>query len=86
EKYVTFAAAGRNVQKAELGNINIRDLAAVVLYALGIDAPAFDESGWTSQIPTGMFADDTIAAYRDISHLTGAAPRISKVPHTSELV
>ena len=30
--------------------------------------------------------DDDIPAYRDISHLTGAAPRISKVRHTSELI
>jgi len=66
--------------------MNIRDLAAVVLYAFGIDAPVFDEKGWTAQIPDGIFADDSIPAYRDISHLTGAAPRVSKVPHTSELI
>lgn len=86
EKYVTFAAAGKNVQKTTLDLVNIRDLAAIVLYAFDIDAPAFDEAAWTSQIPTGMFADPAIPAYRDISHLTGAAPRVSKVPHTSELV
>ena len=86
EKWVTFAAVGKTVQKTYIEAMNIRDLAAVVLYAFGIEAPAFDEKGWTAQIPDGMFADDEIPAYRDISHLTGAAPRVSKVPHTSELL
>ena len=66
--------------------MNIRDLAAVVLYALGIDRPAIDEQGWTSQVPEGLFSDDAIVPYRDLSHLTGAAPRVSKTPHTSELI
>lgn len=86
EKYVTLAAVGKNVATGEIGTANIRDLAAIVLYALGIDAPEFDEAGWTSQIPQHLFCDDSIPAYRDISHLTGAAPRVSKTPHTSELI
>ena len=86
EKYVTFAAAGKTVQKGTIKQMNIRDLAAVVLYALGIERPAIDEQGWTSQIPEGLFQDDAIAPYRDLSHLTGAAPRVSKIPHTSEVV
>ena len=86
EKYVTFAAKGRGVSKGKIAEMNIRDLAAVVLYAFGINTPDFDENGWTSQIPDGIFEDDSIPEYRDISHLTGAAPRISKVPHTSELI
>ncbi len=56
-----------------------------VLYAMGIDAPNFDEKGWTSQIPDGVFTDYN-GEYRDISHLTGAAPRVSKVHHQSEPV
>ncbi len=86
EKYVTFAATGKNVVKGEPTDMNIRDLSAIVLYALGIDAPAFDENGWTSQIPQNLFDDLTISTYRDISHLTGAEPRISKAPHQSELL
>ena len=86
EKYVTFAASGKGVKHGTIREMNIRDLAAIVLYSLGIDAPAFDEQGWTSQIPEGMFDASDIPVYRDISHLTGAAPRISKVPHTSELI
>lgn len=86
EKYVTFAAAGKDVNKVQLEKMNIRDLAAIVLYSFGIDLPEFDEAGWTSQIPEGLFNDSTIPEYRDISHLTGAAPRISRVPHMSELI
>ncbi|MBR3835936.1 MAG: alkaline phosphatase [Clostridia bacterium] len=85
EKYVTFAATGNGVNKTLIEAMNIRDLAAIVLYAMGIEAPEFDEEGWTSQIPEGLFADYT-GGYRDISHLTGAAPRISKIHHESELI
>ena len=85
EKYVTFAAVGKDINSGEIGEMNIRDLAAIVLYAMGIEAPDFDEKGWTSQIPKGLFSDYD-GEYRDISHLTGAAPRISKTHHKSELV
>ena len=86
EKYVTLAATGKTVVKGLIGEANVRDIAAIVLYALGIAAPEFDEAGWTSQVPENLFADPTLPAYRDISHLTGAALRISKVPHTSVLL
>lgn len=86
EKLTTFAAVGRGVKSGAVEEMNVRDLAAIVLYAFGIEPPAFDERGWTAQIPGGIFEDAAIPAYRDISHLTGAAPRISKAPHTSQLV
>ncbi len=85
EKYVTFAATGKTVRNNEIEEMNIRDLAAIILYALDIKAPEFDEKGWTSQIPKGLFSDCE-TPYRDISHLTGAAARISKEQHTSELI
>ncbi len=85
EKYVTFAATGKGVNCTHIREMNIRDLAAIVLYAIGIDAPDFDENGWTSQIPVGLFSGYD-GEYHNISHLTGAAKRISKVHHTSELV
>lgn len=84
EKLVTFAAAGKNVKPGTIGEMNIRDLSAIVLYALGIDAPEFSETGWTAQVPENLFDDASLPPYRDISHLTGAAPRISRVRHTSE--
>lgn len=86
EKLVTFAASGKNVINGKIGKMNIRDLAAIVLYALGIKAPEFNEKGWTSQIPEGLFDDNSLPVYKDISHLTGAAARISKTHHTSELI
>ncbi len=85
EKFVTFAAVGKDINSGEIGEMNIRDLAAIVLYGMGIEAPAFNEKGWTSQIPKGLFSDYD-GEYRDISHLTGAAPRISKEHHKSELI
>ena len=86
EKLVTFAAAGRTVANCAPDDMNIRDLSAIVLCALGIEAPEFDEKGWTSQVPEGLFKGAELPPYRDISYLTGAAPRISKVPHTSEII
>lgn len=86
EKYVTLALAGKSVVKGRIPAANVRDLSAIVLYALDIESPEFDEDGWTSQVPQGVFCDPALPAYRDISHLTGAAPRISKLPHTSELI
>lgn len=86
EKYVTFAASGKNVKSGIIEAMNIRDLAAIVLYSFGIDLPKFDEAGWTAQIPEDLFIDTDAPEYKDISHLTVAAPRISKVPHTSELL
>ena len=86
EKYVTFAMTGEGVKRTEIQEMNIRDLSAIVLYALGIAMPDFDEGGWTAQIPEGIFEDISIPSYRDISHLTGASPRISRAAHTSELV
>ncbi len=86
EKYVTFAASGKNVIKGEPDTVNVRDLSAIVLYALGIDMPKFDREGWTSQIPDRLFDDSSIEPYRDISDLTGALPRISNEPHKSQLL
>ena len=86
EKYVTLALCGKTVRAGEISDANVRDLSAIVLYALGIEAPSFDESGWTSQIPEGIFERCDLPKYKDISHLTGATPRISNLPHTSELL
>ena len=85
EKYVTFAAVGKGVSSKGIGEMNIRDLAAIILYGMGIEAPSFNEKGWTSQIPKGLFAEYE-GEYRDISHLTGAAERISREHHKSELL
>lgn len=52
EKYITFAAAGHNVNsKCAFENARIKDLAAITAYALGIEAPA----SWAAQVPEGLF-------------------------------
>lgn len=86
EKLTTFACVGPTVQRCDIEEMNIRDLAAITLYALGIEAPEFSETGWTSQVPVGIFADYTLPEYRDISHLAGGVPRISRVQHITEIV
>ena len=86
EKYVTFGAVGNTVSEGVLENMNIRDLAAIVLYALGIDSPAFDGQGWTAQLPPGLFGELTDIQYKDISHLDSAAPRRSDAQHQSQLI
>lgn len=85
EKYVTFAATGKGVNKTRIKQMNIRDLAAITLYASGIKLPDFNEKGWTSQVPEELF-EGYNGEYRDISHLTGAPPRISKEHHKSERI
>ena len=52
EKLITFAAKGKTV--IDGGNIDgfeIRDTAAIVLYALGYEQPA----SWTARVPSGLF-------------------------------
>lgn len=84
ERYVTFAARGKTVREGCPENANIRDLPAVVLYALGIDLPEFDIEGWTSQVPVGMFIGTEENIYRDVSCEKGAAPAISKEQYISQ--
>lgn len=57
EKYITLAAAGKHVPRGEIGSACTRDLSAIVLYALGIDVPAYDEGAFSSQIPDGIFPE-----------------------------
>lgn len=51
EKYVMFAASGKNVQNGTIGDIEIRDTAAIVLHALGYESP----ETWTARVPSGLF-------------------------------
>ena len=57
EKFVTFAAAGKTVCPKAIPKMRIRDLAAIVLYALGVPAPEYDPNGWTSEVPEGIFSE-----------------------------
>ncbi|MBR5279887.1 MAG: alkaline phosphatase family protein, partial [Clostridia bacterium] len=58
EKYVMFAACGKSVRKGTIGDIEIRDTAAIVLYALGYDCP----ETWTARVPSGLFKGVTAKA------------------------
>lgn len=59
EKYIYLAASGKNVPKGNIGTAYTRDISAIVLYALGIDVPEYDEYGFSSQVPDGIFPEKT---------------------------
>lgn len=86
ERYVTFAAAGKTAAHGTIGEMQVRDLAAIVLFALGLPVPAPEKEGWTAQIPEGLFDGLTTPDRIDFSDEEGAPPRVSRVRHTSETV
>ena len=51
ERYVTYAAVGKTVGAGTIGEMEIRDNAAIILRALGIPQPAV----WTARVPSGVF-------------------------------
>ena len=53
EKYIMYAAAGPGVEAGAIGEMGVRDSAAVVLYALGL-ADKQPET-WTARVPSGLF-------------------------------
>ena len=55
ERTVYFAVAGRGVEKSEMGYAQTKDIAALVLYAFGLDIPAFDRKSFSSQVPDNIF-------------------------------
>ena len=57
EREVFLGVAGKNVKKGLIGPACVRDYPAIVLWALGITAPAFNPMGYAAQMPTGIFPD-----------------------------
>lgn len=55
EKYIFLGACGKNVPHGEIGKACTKDIAATVMYALGIDIPDYNALGFSSQIPSGIF-------------------------------
>lgn len=55
EKYIFLGAAGKGVKKGKIDYAQTKDISAIVLAALGIEVPEFDENGFSSQIPDGLF-------------------------------
>ena len=51
EMTIMFAATGKTVQKGTIGEMGIRDTAAIVMHALGYEQP----DTWTARVPSGLF-------------------------------
>ena len=51
ETHVMFAATGKTVIAGEIGDMELRDTAATVLYALGLKSPVT----YTARVPSGIF-------------------------------
>ncbi len=57
EKFIFLGAAGKYVPKGKIDYAQTKDISAIVLTALGIEVPEFDENGYSSQVPDGIFKD-----------------------------
>jgi len=57
EKLVFLGVAGKNIKKGQIGEVCLRDFPAIVLHALGIEAPEFNPKGYAAQMPLGIFED-----------------------------
>lgn len=55
EKYVYFAVAGKGVKEGFVPYSETKDIAAIVLAALGLPLPEYNEEGFTSQIPENIW-------------------------------
>lgn len=53
EKYVFFGAYGKTIKTGEISQMEIRDVAAIVTHALGLEKP----QSWTAKIPDNLFND-----------------------------
>ncbi len=53
EMTIMIAVAGKTVQKGTIADAEIRDISAIVLYALGLED--MTPETWTSRVPTGIF-------------------------------
>ena len=67
EMNVFFGAVGKTVKKGStIGEMNIRDIAAIALYGLGLDIPEFNIDGFSAQIPDGLFEGYTVVDRKPI--------------------
>ncbi|MBQ7638741.1 MAG: alkaline phosphatase family protein [Clostridia bacterium] len=55
EKYVFLGVSGVGIEKSNVVFARTVDVAATVLYALGIDFPEYNRDGFSSQVPEGVF-------------------------------
>lgn len=66
EREVFLGVAGKNVQKGVIGEICMRDFPAIVLWALGVEAPAFNPQGYAAQMPLGIFPDAGVVSRQQV--------------------
>lgn len=53
EKIVSFFATGESVQPGTIGEMEVRDIPAIVAFALGLEQP----QSWSARLPQGVFVD-----------------------------
>lgn len=76
EKIVFFGAVGKSVKPGTIGEMNVRDTAAIILHALGLPVPEFDFGGFSGQIPAELFDDYTPAERQDIYSAPNTRPTL----------
>ena len=79
EKYVMLAATGKTVENGTIEDMEIRDTAAVVLYALGYESP----ETWTARVPSGLF-EGVVAGERP-SYVDKESDRYHETEPTPEI-
>ncbi len=75
EMKIMFAAAGKTVEKGTIGEMGIRDTAAIVLHALGLTQP----DTWTARVPSGLF-EGVVAGERPVYTLPESNRAHENVP------
>lgn len=57
EYQIFLGASGKYVEKGTIGTAATKDLAAIILYALGVEVPSYQPGGFTAQVPDGIFPE-----------------------------
>lgn len=76
EALVFLGVTGKGVKKGQIKFAKTKDISAIVLYAFGLEIPKYNEKGFSSQIPEGIF-EGTPAYFRKNSH-----PSVIKTKNT----
>lgn len=78
ERKIFLGVRGPGVVKSQIGYARTKDIAAIVLYSLGVDLPEYDADGFSSQVPVGIFPWE-YAKYRR-EHTTPVIPENKPTP------